>query len=582
MKSLSKYGALRRFIAVFAMITIGTALTNRTRANPGILDDAFGTGGKVVTGFGSGDSDDADAIAVQPDGKIVVAGNTRAGSNNNFALARYNVDGSLDSTFGTGGKVTTDFFGDFDFATSIAVVSGNKILVAGGAYDGSTNHIALARYNTDGSPDATFDTDGKVTIPFGRSASAMAIQSDGKIVVSGVQNNGGYNDFAVARLNADGSLDTTFDTDGKVTTDTGGRGERTYSVAIQTDGKIIVAGETNDDGPTDWDIALVRYNTDGSLDTGFDGDGIVKTDFGNTRDWGRSVAIQTDGKIVLAGQTGTGSATNFALLRYHTNGSLDTTFSSDGMLQTDFFGEADVAYSVILQPDGKIIAGGYADIGNDVHDFALARYHSDGSLDPQFGKGGKVTTDFDDGDDTARDMVLQSDGKILLAGNTYNGTSRDFALARYGVDHQADNIISGRGNNLYNLSGAGQTKKLVSKKARTVTASLVIQNDGVNTDTLGLRGTRGNNFFKVIYSVGGNVTGQVVAGTFVTSALNPGETQTIQITIKPNKAKLRKKTKKGKKTSIKWLRKTITLALTSSSQMDGEKKDVAKVKVQHK
>jgi len=216
-----------------------------------------------------------------------------------------------------------------------------------------------------------------VTTDFGGSdyGFSVALQPDGKIVVAGYA--GG--DFALARYNSDGALDTSFGSGGKVTTDFGGSYHPDgFSVALQPDGKIVVAGYAGGD------FALARYNSDGALDTSFGSGGKVTTDFGGS-DAGYSVALQPDGKIVVAGYAGL----DFALARYNSDGALDTSFGTGGKVTTDFSGGRDVGYSVALQPDGKIVVAGYAGV-----DFALARYNSDGALDTSFGSGGKVTTDF--------------------------------------------------------------------------------------------------------------------------------------------------------------------------------------------
>ncbi|MFG2985674.1 calcium-binding protein [Streptomyces sp. NPDC048258] len=374
-------------------------------AAPGDLDPTFGTGGTVTTDF-EGGNDVARGVAVQADGKIVAAG---AGGAGDFTLARYNTDGSLDTTFDTDGKVTTDFAGGNDRANGVVVQADGKIVAAGGAgFD-----FGLARYNTDGSLDTTFGTGGKVITGFfaGDEAFGVALQADGKIVAAGGTDTGSSTntDFALARYNTDGSLDTTFDTDGKVTTDFALGFDQAHGVKVQADGKIVAAGEGESAGNVDF--ALARYNTNGSLDTTFDTDGKVTTDFGGTeRAFG--VALQADGKIVAAG-----GSTAFSLARYNTNGSLDTSFDTDGKVTTAFAGQAN---GVALQADGKIVAAG------GPGDFALARYNTNGSLDTSFGTGGTVTTNFGTFDN-ARGVALQADGKIVAAGQA--GT--DFGLARY-------------------------------------------------------------------------------------------------------------------------------------------------------
>jgi uncharacterized delta-60 repeat protein len=344
--------------------------------------------------------------------------------------------GKLDLTFGIDGLVTTDFGSTSDGAGSVAIQADGKILVTGTTVPpGAGADFALARYNSDGSLDTTFGTDGKVTTDFGSqdSAGSVAIQADGKIVVTGVsiQPGTGY-DFALARYNTDGSLDTTFDGDGKVTTDFGFSYDYGMDLAIQADGKIVVTGWSIQPG-TGYDFALTRYNSDGSLDTTFDGDGKVTTDFGFSEDLGPDVAIQADGRIVVAGhsiQPGTGY--DFALARYNSDGSLDTTFDGDGKVTTDFGFSFDAGLGLAIQADGKIVVSGFSIQPGTGYDFALTRYNSDGSLDTTFGADGKVTTDLGSSSDIGMSVAIQADGRIVVAGYSYQpGTGGDFAVARY-------------------------------------------------------------------------------------------------------------------------------------------------------
>jgi uncharacterized delta-60 repeat protein len=303
------------------------------------LDPTFGTGGKITTDF-SGRCDGASALALQSDGKIVVAGTSGTGCQpfvgnfvlphyefGDFAVARYNHDGSLDATFASGGKVTTDFFGGSDNATAVALQSSGKIVVAGFA----DNDFALARYNSDGSLDTSLGTGGKVNTDFSGGtdeAWTLAVQSDGKIVVAGWTRVGSSADFALARYNSDGSLDATFGSAGKVTTDFSGGCDGISALGIQSDGKVVVAGRTGTDCgggtfPTG-DFALARYNSDGSLDATFGNGGRVTTPFPYPFwfGWASALALQPDGKIVAGGTY----FVNFGLLRYNSDGSLDTTF----------------------------------------------------------------------------------------------------------------------------------------------------------------------------------------------------------------------------------------------------------------
>ena len=384
------------------------------------LDNSFGTGGKVSTNIGG--VDNATRVIVQDNGKILVAGI----SDNNWTLARYNSNGTLDTSFDGDGKVTTDL-GSTDVAWFVGIQDDGKIVLAGV----SGTDFALARYDSTGTLDGDFGTGGLVTTdfhpnPFFTSNDyglTGAIQSDGKILVAGESDYNGDQDFALARYNSDGTLDLEFgdDDDGLVATDFGGSIDSASSIVIQNGGKIVLAGVSGTD------FALARYNIDGSLDTSFDGDGKVTTEFGQPDDRGWQVAIQNDGKIVLAGVSGT----DFALARYNSDGTLDTSFDIDGKVTTSF-GEPtnDYSYSVAIQSDGKILVAGYSD-----GDFALARYNIDGSLDTSFDGDGKVTTVIA-GTESANSIAIQEDGKILLAGilsPDVGGDGGDFFLVRYGI-----------------------------------------------------------------------------------------------------------------------------------------------------
>jgi uncharacterized delta-60 repeat protein len=417
--------------ALFILYLVCVAPPCVAKITSGDLDPTFGTDGKVTTYFGVGDG--ANALAIDGTGKIVVAGFANySDTGNAFILARYNTDGSLDTTFGTNGMVATDFFGSNDEAHALAIDSQGRIIVAGNAYIWKTTdwyqYFALARYNNDGSLDTTFGTNGKVTTQFGQVSVpyALAIGNSDKIVLAGTA----YGDFALARYNADGSLDTTFGTDGKVTTEFG-EWAQVHALAIDSSGKIVVAGGVDADPDVVLDdFALARYNTDGSLDTTFGTDGKVTTDFGGEADVANGIAIDNSGKIIATGFADWHKY--FALARYNTDGSLDTTFGTNGKVTTDFgvteYGGYSEANALTIDNNGKIVAAGRAQVPY-FYDFALARYNADGSLDTTFGTKGKVTTDFSGyaGGDWANALGIDGSGKIVLAG--FSNSS--FALARY-------------------------------------------------------------------------------------------------------------------------------------------------------
>ncbi|MCF6185651.1 MAG: T9SS type A sorting domain-containing protein, partial [Bacteroidales bacterium] len=312
---------------------------------------------------------------------------------------------------------------------SVAIPTDGKIVVAG--Y--SSGDFAIVRYNTDGTLDSSFGTDGKITTDFAGSpdaAGSVIVQTNGKIVAAGCSEDTNYlHNFAVARYNSDGSLDSSFGTSGKVITAIGNGDDIGNSVAIQSDGKILVAGYSSDD------FAIVRYNIDGTLDNSFGTNGKVITDFNGEIDKGYSVAIQSDGKIIVAGT----SFSDFALVRYDTNGILDNSFGISGKITTDICDSTDIGKSVAIQSDGKIVVAGKATNDSTFSDFAVVRYNSDGTLDATFGSTGKVVITVGDGYDEGNSVAIQSDGKIVVAGVSHNnsgiyGSEDEFALVRYFSD----------------------------------------------------------------------------------------------------------------------------------------------------
>jgi uncharacterized delta-60 repeat protein len=392
----------------------------------GILDTSFDDDGWLLTEMGL-NYEWANDLAIQRDGKIVVCGGASPVLGMDFALARYNSDGSLDTSFDEDGKVFTELSGAQDECNALVLQPDGKIIAVGYVPNGTLN-FAVLRYNPDGSLDTSFDEDGIVMTDFDYSedvARSVALQSDGKIVVAGDADGLISMDFAVARYLSDGSLDPTFSEDGKLVTDFGGT-DNGYDVLVQLNGKIVVAGVSL---TVNRDIALARYNPDGSLDPSFDGDGQLRTDTGFS-EYAYALAMQLDGKLLAVGYTTAGTR-DVILARYNPDGSLDTGFGGDGLVTTDFTGEADYAYDVVLQPDGKIIIAGVGYISGDT-DIILARYLPDGSLDPTFSGDGRVQTSFLTGKESAWAIALQRNGRLVVAGSTIVDTfDYSFALVRY-------------------------------------------------------------------------------------------------------------------------------------------------------
>jgi uncharacterized delta-60 repeat protein len=465
------------------------------RFNPnGTIDTSFGNttpapNGKFSREITASQTDRCTSIAIQPDGKIILAGYSRIGSgNDNFAVMRLNPDGSLDTSFGSpNGYVHTDIasneFGttavtDRGNAVAVQIVGGQtKIVVSGTHFTATGSDLATVRYNSDGTLDTGFGGNGIVVTSFSGSdaANAVAITPDNKVVVAGYDNNA---DFAVVRYNSDGTPDTVsdsdplthFDVDGKLTTDFGSSSDQARAVAVQSNGKIIVGGYTIG-ATTSSDFALVRYNTDGSLDGGFDGDGKNTTVItaGNSSDIINSLAIQPNGKIVAGGLTVVGTSTDYAMTRYNGNGTLDSTFGSGGLVVTGIGTTSDEIKGVGIQADGKIVAGGYSNLSVTDAEFSLARYSSS-SL--SFTWDGSDSSDWHTGTNWL-------DGVAAAA-----AANADVSLPASGVANET--IISASDVTVNNLSvGANRTINISNNRTLTVNGTLTMGGGNITVSSGG-------------------------------------------------------------------------------------------------
>lgn len=399
----------------------------------GFLDTSFGGDGVVTTDV-AGAADEVLEVAnlgSNETAKLVALGTS--------GLARYQPDGTLDSTFDSDGLVT---FPPGVILRTLAVQADGKLLVGGGTL-GLSSQFVLARYSDAGVLDPTFGAGGVVTTTIGVNdwIYSLAVQPDGKIVAAGMSSNGANNDFAVARYNTNGSLDDgnpltdsmpadRFGTDGSVTTPLGSGDDDAYSVALQSDGKIVVAGDTFQG--SDFDLALVRYNADGSLDDGtvadstpldqFGAAGVVVANLG-ADDFALRVAVQSDGRLVVAGHTGGGSSYQMAVARCLSNGTPDSSFGSGGVWvasQTSWTG------GLALQFDGKLVIAGRT-LNQQM---LVARLLPGGSLDSSFDGDGLLTTAVGTSSG-ANAVLIRPDGKIVVAGSG-TAPAMDFALVRYG------------------------------------------------------------------------------------------------------------------------------------------------------
>jgi uncharacterized delta-60 repeat protein len=400
-------------------------------------------------------------VVIQPDGKIVTAGRTIDSRGRwRFGLVRYTRSGGVDIRFGRNGRVATAFgTKGRSVASAVGLRRDGKFVVAGDrTYGGVGDGIAVSRYTARGRLDPSFGRGGKVLTPVGpkrsaASAADVAIQPDGKPVVVGVSAR--TLEFeglpTLVRYTNTGRLDPRFGRSGKVVS--GGTPGRATAVVLQPDGKIVTAVRG---------VGLTRYTKGGKLDTSFGQGGMAVTE-GSRRARANALAIQPDGKLVAAGEAPGG---DFALLRFTSNGSLDASFGSGGVVVTDFGQRAgcpscgssdESASAVVVQPDGKIVVAGWSDnggkgaarSGTPLDDFALVRYEADGRLDRSFGRGGIVVSDLaPDGELSAEDVALQPNGAIVAVG----GGSGSFVVARYRPDGQLDGTFGDFGRVTTNIT----------------------------------------------------------------------------------------------------------------------------------
>lgn len=418
---------LKRFFVLLGVLVFSMSLM--AQSNPADLDTSFGTNGKIVTDFFN--SGNARALAYLSNGKFLLAGYLDV-TNKDIIMACYNANGTLDTSFGTNGKVTTDLSTDNDTAYCIAVLSDGKIILGGCSGLYAQGLFTMVKYNSNGTLDTTFGTNGKVTTAVGSNDVAVAIASlaNGKILLGGFASSGTTDteDFAIVRYLADGTLDTTFGTNGKVRTDFNAKRDNISSIKVFFDGKILAGGNASDAGGT-YKFGLIRYNEDGTLDTTFGTNGKVITDvISGQASYITELEILADGKILATGAVANGgSGYDIALVKYNNDGSLDTTFGTNGKVITDFTGNNDQGTSMKISSDGKILVAGTAS-----NNFAIVRYNSNGTLDTTFGASGKISTDFSNqSSSSCFKIAIQTDGKIIAGGKGSNGTQTNFALARY-------------------------------------------------------------------------------------------------------------------------------------------------------
>jgi uncharacterized delta-60 repeat protein len=424
---------MKRSILIL-LITVSLFRTSEISAQQGSLDITFGEGGKVKSKFSSIGNNYGTCTAIQKDGKLIVGGSSWL-EGYEFTLIRYLTNGTIDSTFGTNGITVNTAFGNQSYGMSLKIQDDGRIILAGSAYDGfSRNSFAIARYTPNGQPDYSFGFASLVTThyPDGYIANAspivsLAIQNDGKYLLGGNLSYGSSIYFSLLRYNTNGQIDISFGSNGWAVTkfnsihDTFDYGT---TVLVQADNKILLTGYATQDFL--YHFAIARYNTNGTPDSSFGINGQVLTNFNGKDAYAYSAVVQPDNKILLAGTVYNNSSGpgDFALARYQSNGKPDSSFGVKGLVTTPLDKSSSSSINgITLQPDGKILCGGWA-----TGDFALVRYNTNGRFDSSFGVNGQVYTDFGTEYDFARAIALENDGKIILVGDD---GGFNIQLARY-------------------------------------------------------------------------------------------------------------------------------------------------------
>lgn len=416
---------MKQLFTIF-LFFINLFLSEKSMSQSGALDKTFGTNGITITDFYQND-DYERAMAIQSDEKILLAGySTDSLNKSHLSVSRYYKDGYLDTLFGSKGKVFLSFFNSV-YIKSIALQSDGKTILAG-----IGKGVFLERLNPNGSIDSSFGLNGTVQYDTSKYDDVLSIkiQKDGKVVTAGQAKSPLYpvaNVFTLHRFNANGSIDSTFGTNGDIYIHLGDGNTTANDLVIQDDGKIVAGGFINIyvDNVAHAYITLIRFNTDGSLDNGFASNGIDTIFINSPYDFGVSLALQKDQKILASHFSLNNGKYSFALLKFQKDGGVDSSFGYNGLVKTSLSGN-DNAFSVCIDSSGGIYQTGIA--GTDI---GLVKYKSSGALDSSFGNNGIVITSISNGQDIAFSVKAQQDAKILIGGYTQNDSGYDFVIARY-------------------------------------------------------------------------------------------------------------------------------------------------------
>ncbi|MGV3659989.1 MAG: hypothetical protein ACO1TE_07385 [Prosthecobacter sp.] len=429
-------------------------LVARVNAN-GQMDTSFGEGGMVSVPFDYSDAW-ASSVKIQADGKIVVGGSSGGG----FAMARLHTDGSLDGSFGQGGKTVIPLGGEWGECLCLALREGGKIVAGGVISSGGQQDFTLLGFLDNGDLDLAFGVWDQIISPWSSGVdkcTAIAVRTDGKIIAVGqAVSSTGINECVVARYTSDGELDASFASGGRILFPLAASGGEANAVCLGVGGKIIVAGQGQEGGRRDF--AVARLTEGGALDSSFRG-GWVSSSLGGNNSASDAV-VQSDGKILVCGQTGFGSSGAMTVARYTQAGELDQSFGTLGWARVNVAGSfSTYASRIVLQPDGKVVG-----IGNSTLEeyWVMARFLADGTLDSTFGAGGKVITSIGTGKQGAYDVALQPDGKMVVVGSAQPGADYDFAVARYLPDGSLDASFGAAGKVITTLSSGEDAARAVA------------------------------------------------------------------------------------------------------------------------
>lgn len=454
---------MRRLLAgllVTFAVAIGGSNTS-VRAADGDIDSTFGVAGKVITELPS-PNDDASFgdMAIQSDGKIVMAYN---GLSSVISIARFNTDGSLDRQFGVNGVTTLDIPGKNDAVRSLLIQDDGRIIIAGNVATGILTDSLLARFTRDGVLDNSFGTNGIATFDFGTAENINSITSlsDNSIVAAGfaVVDNTTGNDFLLARISDTGARVSTFGTNGAVITDLASTGSVVskdvfQAVTVHNNEIVVVGYRALLTGSYDDDVVVAQYDSNGDLDLDFGVDGYAITDLGSAGDYANAVDVQNDGKIIIAGYSRPDGRSEVALMRYSPTGALDTDFGSNGKVLTNYSAANEVGNNVLLQSDGKIVVTGYS-AGTSGSDFLILRFTTTGDADTTFGSNGRAITDIRSSEDRVVASAIDVDGKIVVGGFYEVSGNLKLALVRYNATSSNSSLSSLTAS--IDLSGAFET-----------------------------------------------------------------------------------------------------------------------------